>query len=94
MCLVQFGSFNENDATHGIRAGKIKLTGWALYNVWSSALLICAARLEMASFFEPALEAAVKAIKQQIEESRYPISVCHRFIDRLFSFINMPPVLS
>ncbi|KLO05433.1 hypothetical protein SCHPADRAFT_911041 [Schizopora paradoxa] len=57
MCLVQFGSFNENDAAHGIRAGKIKLTG-----------------LEMASFFEPAVEAAVKAIKQQIEESRYPIS--------------------
>ncbi len=88
MCLVQFGSMNENDTAHGIRSGKIKFTGFVVTSIRMLILITMYVRLEMESFFEPAIQAAIIAIQQQIDESRSPISVCRRLLAAYFNSLN------
>jgi hypothetical protein len=78
-CLIPFGSLFDKDPANGIVSGKLKLSGLVHHN-FEGRVGLRADRLidrqEVATFFEPAIAAAEKVIRELIKEANVTIVVC------------------
>lgn len=74
---IRFGTIRDNDKKHGIICGQMALAGFAQPPYCSSAeALISPSSIELATMFDPSVDAIVAAAKSQCEASTEKISVC------------------
>ncbi|KAF9480734.1 hypothetical protein BDN70DRAFT_893887 [Pholiota conissans] len=65
---VKFGSTRDNDASHSIRFGQLKLLGMTAIESWTMD------RADIAPFFEPSVNCIIKAVLEQRKNAHKPIS--------------------
>ena len=75
---IKFGSNRDNDATHNIRFGQLKLLGWVISSMkYRIVVEQDSYRTDVASFFEPSVDCIVKAILNERMSTPTMISVSH-----------------
>ena len=72
---IRFGGSRDKDLNLNIRAGQLKLLGYASNIISQPRMRYIFFRTDVASFFEPSVQCIVKSIKEQCETSDTEISV-------------------